>query len=64
MVRTTPDEVLTGGTVLTMDSKTPFATAIALAGGRILAVGTDAEIKALAGAGTKHTQLHGRHIMP
>ena len=47
-----------------MDSKTPFATAIALAGGRILAVGTDAEIKALAGAGTKHTQLHGRHIMP
>jgi predicted amidohydrolase YtcJ len=64
MVRTTPDEVLTGGTVLTMDSKTPFATAIALAGARILAVGTDAEIKALAGAGTKHTQLHGRHIMP
>ncbi|WP_438981138.1 amidohydrolase [Lentibacter sp.] len=64
MVRTTPDEILTGGTVLTMDSKTPFVTAIALAGGRILAVGTDAEIKALAGAGTKHTQLHGRHIMP
>ena len=64
MARTTPDEILTGGTVLTMDSKTPFVTAIALAGGRILAVGTDAEIKALAGAGTKHTQLHGRHIMP
>jgi predicted amidohydrolase YtcJ len=64
MARTTPDEILTGGTVLTMDSKTPFATAIALAGGRILAVGTDAEIKALAGAGTKHTHLHGRHIMP
>ena len=64
MVRTTPDEILTGGTVLTMDSKTPFVTAIALAGGRILAAGTDAEIKALASAGTKHTQLHGRHIMP
>ncbi|MGB1178867.1 MAG: amidohydrolase family protein, partial [Lentibacter algarum] len=64
MARTTPDEILTGGTVLTMDSNTPFATAIALAGGRILAVGTDAEIKAVAGAGTKHTHLHGRHIMP
>jgi predicted amidohydrolase YtcJ len=64
MTHPIPDEILTGGRLLTMDPHQPLASAMALAGGRILAVGTDAEIEALTGAGTKHTRLHGRHIMP
>lgn len=58
------DEILTGGSILTMDPAQPVAEAMALKDGRILAVGDDADIAALAGYGTRHTKLHGRHVMP
>ena len=45
---TTAQHILTGGTILTMDPAQPTAEAVALAEGRILAVGRQADILALA----------------
>jgi len=42
------ETIITNGRVLTMDPRAPEAEAVALAGGRILAVGGNAEIAALA----------------
>src|SRR5262245_49198404 len=58
------DLVLTGGTVYTMDPAKPRAEAIAVRAGRIVAVGTTAEIQPLAGAATKKIDLHGRAVTP
>lgn len=58
------DEILIGGDILTLDAGQPRATAMALKGGRILALGSDSDIHALAGQGTKVTRLHGRFLMP
>ncbi len=41
--------IITGARVLTMDEARPRAEAVAVAGGRIVAVGTDAEIWRCAG---------------
>jgi hypothetical protein len=41
-----------------------FAQAVAVANGRILAVGTDAEIQAYAGPNTKGVDLQGRLVVP
>src|SRR5258706_8303038 len=43
-----PDVVLTNGHILTMDAAGPLATAVAIADGGFLAVGTDDEIAPLA----------------
>ena len=44
-----PDLVITHARILTMDADAPRAGAVAVQGGRILAVGTDAQILALVG---------------
>ncbi|MCC6006136.1 MAG: amidohydrolase [Rhodobacteraceae bacterium] len=56
--------IFTGGNLLTMDPARPRASAMAVAEGRILAVGSDADIRALAGPGTREERLHGRFVMP
>lgn len=58
------DIILTGGTILTMDPARPRASAMAISQGRVLAVGSDEDIRALAGPGTREERLHGRFIMP
>jgi predicted amidohydrolase YtcJ len=58
------DAVWFNGNVLTMDSVRPQAQAIAVAQGRILAVGSDAEVLACAGAHTVRHDLHGQALMP
>lgn len=60
----TPTFVFTNATVLTMDPDAPRATAVAVAGDRIIAVGTDAEITALAGSGTRMIDARGRTLLP
>ena len=45
------DTIITNARVLTMDAAHPRAEAVALAAGKIVAVGTTAEIAALAGDG-------------
>src|SRR6185436_1122253 len=56
----TADLVLTGASVVTLDPARPRATAIAVRGGRILRVGSDAEVQALAGPRTRRLALAGR----
>lgn len=61
---TSPDLILVGGTVLTMDSAATVAQAVAVRDGRIVAVGRDAAIRALAGSGTRVVELEGRTLAP
>jgi len=58
------DRILTGGTVITVDSDQPEARAIAIKDGRILAVGSAEEIASHAGEDTEVTELDGRVAMP
>ena len=60
----TPDLVLYNGRITTLDPGAPEAEAIAIAGGRVLATGTDAEIMARAGAGTRAVDLAGGRVIP
>ena len=56
--------VFTGGTVLTVDSKFSQAEAIAIRGNKILAVGTDAQVRAAAGENAKIIDLKGKTVLP
>ena len=56
----TPDLILLNGRIRTMDAARPQAQALAIAGGKILALGTDAEILALAGPATRRLDGGGR----
>ncbi|MFT4151053.1 MAG: amidohydrolase, partial [Paracoccaceae bacterium] len=56
--------IVTNGRVLTMDDDNPRAEAVAMAGGRILAVGSAAEVAALAGPATRVVDAGGRTVLP
>ena len=59
-----PDRILLNGLVWTGDSARPAATALAIRGDSIIAVGYDAEIEALAGETTRIENLGGRRVVP
>jgi predicted amidohydrolase YtcJ len=59
-----PSLILTGGKVFTADSARPWAQALAIRGDRIVAVGTTAEVRRLAGPGTREIALGGRVVIP
>lgn len=58
------DLVIENARVWTVDPSRPEAEAIAVRGDRIAAVGTSAEMRALAGATTRIIDARGRFIMP
>lgn len=58
------DLILAGGRVWTGVPGASVATAIALTGNRIVQVGSDAEVRALAGPATRVVELEGRFVMP
>ncbi len=58
------DLIVTNGRVLTMDPANPRAQAVALAGERILAVGNDDAIAALAGPGCRMIDARGATVLP
>lgn len=58
------DLIVTGGRVITMDPARPRAEAVALAAGRVLAVGTADEIGALAGPGCRVIRAGGATVLP
>ncbi len=58
------DLVLTNGVVLTVDPNKSVAEAVAITGGRIVAVGTSAQIKAHVGSATQIVDLAGRTVTP
>ena len=64
ILRQSPELILHNGNVLTMDSRQPQAQAVAIAGDRILAVGSDVDILDFAGAGTKKVDLGGKTVVP
>ncbi|MBI1178966.1 MAG: amidohydrolase family protein [Alphaproteobacteria bacterium] len=58
------DTIYEGGPIVTMDPNTEGAEAVAVAGGRILAVGAAADVERLAGPATRRVDLHGRTLLP
>lgn len=58
------DLVLLGGRVHTLDPAHPEATALAIDGERLVAVGSDAEIRKRIGPGTRVLELGGRAVLP
>ena len=58
------DLVLTNGKIYTVDNARPRASAIAVRGGRVLFVGSDAEARVLAGPSTQIIDLHGATVVP
>jgi predicted amidohydrolase YtcJ len=56
--------IITDAKVLTMDEARPRAEAVALGGGRVLAVGSRAEVEALAGPGCRVVNAGGRTLLP
>lgn len=59
-----PDLLLVNGSVTTMDPTQPSAEAIAIKDGRILALGSNAAIAALAGPATVTRDVAGRRVIP
>lgn len=57
------DLILRGGTIVTM-ADPPVAEAVAVSGDTIVAVGTEAEVMALAGTATSVVDLGGRALYP
>jgi len=58
------DLVFVGGGVLTVDAVRRRAQAAAVRGGRIVAVGTDADVRPLVGPSTEVVDLRGRLLLP
>ena len=56
--------IVAGAKVLTVEPERPRAEAVALAGGRILAVGTAADVAAHAGPDTRVIDAGGRRLLP
>lgn len=61
---TEADLILTNGRITMLDRANPEVEALAIAGGRILAVGPAAEIMPLAGPATRVVDLKGRRAVP
>ncbi|HST07871.1 MAG TPA: amidohydrolase, partial [Gemmatimonadaceae bacterium] len=58
------DLILTNGHIYTVDNAHPQVTALAVRGGRVLFVGSDAEATAFAGGSTRVVDLHGATVFP
>ena len=59
-----PEAILFNGVIHTMNPDEPRVEAVAIAGGRFLAVGTNAEIDSLAAPGSKKIDLGGHTVTP
>src|SRR5437870_5318643 len=58
------DLVLRGGRIVTLDERVPDAQAIATRAGRIIAVGSNADIARYVAASTQVIELNGQFAMP
>jgi hypothetical protein len=61
---TTADTIYLGGDIITMDEKYPAADAVAIKDGKILAVGSKADVLKTGGAFTDIVDLGGRTMLP
>lgn len=60
----TADTLILNADIRTMDGTRPRAQALAIAGGRVLALGSDAAMRDLAGPGTRIIDAGGRVVLP
>src|SRR6185503_21107191 len=58
------DLILRGGRIATMDPARSWATALAVRGERIAAVGHDADVASVVGPSTRVIELRGRTVTP
>jgi len=59
-----PDLILRNGKIYTLNARNTVAQAVAVKDGRILAVGSDAEVEGLSGPGTTAVDLGGQTVIP
>ncbi|MAC79316.1 MAG: amidohydrolase [Rhodobacteraceae bacterium] len=64
MAQEIADTIYSGGPILTIDDAMPDAQAVAVLDGRILAVGTTAEVEVHRGEGTSDFDLAGHAMLP
>jgi len=60
----TAESIWSGGAILTMDDRAMRAEAVAVANGRIVAVGRASDVMKLKGPGTRLIDLKGRTLLP
>jgi len=58
------DTILVNGKIVTVDPQSSIRSAVAIREGRIAALGTDAEIRRLAGPATRTIDLQGHTVIP
>jgi predicted amidohydrolase YtcJ len=58
------DRIIRGGPIVTVDPARPSAEAVAIAGGKIVAVGSEADVMKHKGAATEVTDLAGKTLVP
>ena len=58
------DRIIRGGQIVTVNPAQPAAEAVAIAGGRIVAVGSEADVMKHKGAATEVTDLAGKTLVP
>jgi len=56
--------ILLNGNIITLDASQPRVSALAVSYGRVMALGTDAEIRRLANAATAECNLDGKTVLP
>ncbi|MBK0328038.1 amidohydrolase [Rhodobacteraceae bacterium F11138] len=59
-----PETVILNGRLITFNPARPRAEALAISGGRIVAVGTTQDVRALAGPGTRIVDAGGATVLP
>ena len=62
--RTEPELILYNANVVTVDAANPRAQALAIAGGRFLAVGSNEDVRRLATARSRSVNLEGKTVLP
>ena len=62
--RSEPDVILYNANVWTVNARQPQAQAIAISGGRFLAIGTNADVLPLASGSAKKIDLAGKTVLP
>src|SRR5260370_34389471 len=64
MERSEPDLILYNGNFWTVNPRQPRAQAVAISGGRFLAIGSNDEVLALAAGNAKKIELGGKNVLP
>jgi len=62
--RTEPDVILFNGNIWTVNARQPRAQAVAISGGRFLAMGSNDEVLPLASGAAKKIDLGGKTVLP